>query len=133
MAVTVIGKFCVLDAGAPAAVAAMVTFAAPSGVPRAVLTVTFTVAGEDAVTEGLLLSNAQLTPGVALLHVRLTVPANAPTPLICTFTGCELFPCATCTLAGDGDPIAKSTTCSKAAVSCVTAFASLPTPCTLKE
>ena len=128
-----IGRARVLEAGAPDTVAEIVTLPLPSGVAIVVFTVMFTVAGAEVVTAGFGLSKVQLTPTTALLQASITTSLNAPWPVTCIWICCELNPCTTCTLVGDGGPSAKSTTCKSTGASWVTVLASLPTPWTLKE
>jgi hypothetical protein len=79
--VTVKRNVCVLDAGAPAVVAASVTVAGPpTGVPAAAVTVNVTVTGDEAVglteLDG---ENTQAAPaGNPEGQVSVTVPAKLP-------------------------------------------------------
>jgi hypothetical protein len=101
--------------------------AVASGVETFVENVNVTVAGSaDTAAEG---EKLQVTPaGIPLAgHARVTVPENAPAPLTTKAIPCDVFPCCTETLAGDGAPKPKSTTCNVTAASCVVVEASVPT------
>jgi hypothetical protein len=103
------------------------------GVLDMVVNISVTVAGNaDTDAEGVKL---QLTPaGKPLLgQASVTVPLKAPTPVTTNATPPDVLPCATDTLAGEGAPKPKSTTCSVTGASCVTVAASVPTPCTLNR
>src|SRR3989442_4907181 len=58
---------------------------------------------------------------------------NDPAAVTWKLTGAELLELLTVTLAGAGVVKLKSTTCSARAKSCVTVFASVPTPWTLNR
>ena len=111
-------------------VAEIVTAVVPRGVAAVAENNNVTVVGNaDTEADGVKL---QVTPaGIPLLgQASVTVPVNDPAPVTANVTGPELLPCCTETLAGEGAPTAKSTTCSVTAASCVTVPASVPTPCT---
>jgi hypothetical protein len=104
-----------------------------NGVDGVVVKVRVTVAGRaDTDADG---EKLHVTPaGIPLAgHASVTVPEKAPAALTTNATPCDPLPCCTETLAGDGAPSAKSTTCSVTAASCVVTPASVPTACTLNR
>jgi hypothetical protein len=132
-AVTVRLTLCVFAAGAPAVFAEIVIAVVAIGVLAAAVNASVTVAGKaDTDADG---EKLQLTPaGMPLAgHESVTVPLNDPAPETTNATPPDVLPCPTLTLAGDGAPSAKSTTCSVTAASCVIVAESVPAPCTLKR
>jgi hypothetical protein len=123
----------VFAAGAPGVFAEMVIGVVASGVEAVAVNVNITVAGKaDTAADG---EKLHVTPaGIPLPgHANVTVPEKAPAPLTTNAIPCDVLPCCTVTLAGDGAPKAKSTTCSVTAASCVVVDASVPTACTLNR
>ena len=134
-AVTVSLNVCVLAAGAPAAIAEIVTAVGPpAGVPAPAVTVKVTVTGVEDVgltePDG---ENKQAAPvGSPAEQLSVTVPAKLPAAVTWNVLVPDVPPCATLNELGLGAVKLKSTTCSVTGASCVIAFPSVPTACALK-
>ena len=111
MAVTVSDSGCVLGAGAPEALAEMVTVDVPGGVLRLVPMVSVTVTGLPAVgvteAEG---EKLQLAPEGRPPQVSETDPLKAPKAVTENVMFCEVLGRFMVTDPGDGAPRPKSTT-----------------------
>jgi len=124
-----------LAAGAPAAIAEMVTVVGPpTGVPAAAVTVNVTVTGaEDVGLTALDGENTQAAPaGSPAEQFSVTVPAKLPAAVTWNVLAPDVPPCATLNEFGLGAVKLKSTTCSVIGASCVIVFPSVPTACELK-
>jgi hypothetical protein len=133
--VTVSLNVCVLAAGAPAAIAEMVTVVGPpTGVPGAAVTVNVTVTGvEDVGFTALDGENTQAAPAASPdEQLSVTVPAKLPDAVTWNVLAPDVPPCATLNEFGLGAVKPKSTTRSMTGASCVIAFPSVPTACALK-
>jgi len=133
--VTVNPNVFVLAAGAPAAIAEIVTVVGPpTGVPAAAVTVKVTVTGAEEVgftkLDG---ENTQAAPaGSPAEQFSVTVPAKLPAVVTWNVLAPDVPPWATLNEFGLGAVKLKSTTCSVTGASCAMAFPSVPTACALK-
>jgi hypothetical protein len=124
-----------LAAGAPAAIAEIVTVVGPpAGVPVAAVTVNVIVTGaEDVGLTELAGENTQAAPvGSPAEQFSVTVPAKLPDAVTWNVLASDVPPCATLSEFGLGAVKLKSTTCSVTGASRVIAFPSVPTACALK-
>jgi len=133
--VTVRANVCILAAGAPAAIAEMVTVVGPpTGVPADTVTVIVTVTDDEEVgfteLDG---ENPQAAPaGSPAEQPSVTVSAKLPAAVTWNVLAPDAPPCATVTAFGLGAVKLKSTTCSVTGASWVIALPSVPTACALK-
>jgi hypothetical protein len=133
--VTVRPNVCILAAGAPVAIAEIVTvFGPPNEVPAAAITVNVTVTGAEDVgltePDG---ENTQAAPvGSPAEQLSITAPEKLPDAVTWNVLAPDVPPCPTLNEFGLGAVKLKSTTCSVTGASCVIAFASVPTACALK-
>jgi hypothetical protein len=133
--VTVSPKDCVLEAGAPTAIAAIVTIAGPPiGVASAAVTVNMTVTGDDdvglTVLDG---ENMQAVPdGSPAEQLKVTVPEKLPAAVTWNVLVPEVPPCATLNEFGLDAVTLKSTTCKVTVAFFVIVYWSVPTACALK-
>ena len=134
-AVTVNPNVCVLAAGAPVAIAEIVTVVGPpSGVPAAAVTVNVTVTGVDDVglteLDG---ENTQAAPaGSPAEQLSVTAPEKLPAAVAWNVLVPDVPPCPTLNGFGLGAVKLKSTTCSVTVASCVIVYGSVPTACAMK-
>ena len=127
--VTVSPNVCVLAAGAPAAIAEMVTVVGPpTGVPAAAVTVKVTVTGvEDVGLTELDGENTQAAPaGSPAEQLSVTVPAKLPDAVTWNVLAPDVPPCVTLNEFGLGAVKLNSTTCSVTGASCVSRFRPSP-------